>query len=104
MESIFGNGVALPSPGQRWTVQRKAAVVEAVRKGRLTLAEACQRYSLSPGEFAAWHRAIEEWGVPGLRATRFHVYHESRRSPTPQKRPRKKPPQPEFEELAFSPR
>lgn len=47
--------VELPSPStKRWVAQREAIVVAAVRNGRLSLQEACQRcdlsvVSLSPG-------------------------------------------------------
>ena len=67
----------LPSPRTtRWTVRYKAAVVEAVRGGRLGLEEACQRYKLSVEEFRAWEQAVERHGVPGLRATRLQIYRE----------------------------
>ena len=58
-------------------MRRKLAVVEAVRSGRLTLQEACERYRLSVDEFLAWERAIERHGVPGLRATRLQIYRET---------------------------
>jgi hypothetical protein len=44
----------LPSPTtKRWVVKRKAMVVAAVRKGTLSLQEACGRYNLSVEEFLA---------------------------------------------------
>jgi hypothetical protein len=39
----FSSMRELPSPGQRWTVRRKAALIEAVRGGWLAIDEACQR-------------------------------------------------------------
>ena len=62
---------------KRWTTRRKAAVVEAVRGGYLTLQQACERYQLSADEFLAWERAIERHGVPGLRATRVQIYRDT---------------------------
>ena len=66
----------LPLPGQRWVASRKAAVVEAVQAGKLSLEEACRRYELCPDEFSSWVTAIEKHGVPGLRATRFQIYRD----------------------------
>ena len=68
----------LPSPDtKRWVVRRKAVVVQAVRSGSLTLQEACRRYNLSLEEFLAWQRAIERYGVPGLRVTRLQIYRDT---------------------------
>jgi hypothetical protein len=53
---------ALPNPKQRWTVRRKAAVIEAVRGGRVAIEEVCTVYNLSIDEFLAWERDIDpEW-------------------------------------------
>lgn len=68
----------LPSPDtKRWVVRRKAVVVQAVRSGSISLQEACQRYNLSVEEFLAWQRAIERYGVPGLRVTRLQIYRDT---------------------------
>jgi len=68
----------LPSPDtKRWVVRRKAVVVQAVRAGLLTLQEACRRYNLSVEEFVAWQRAIDRYGVPGLRVTRLQIYRDT---------------------------
>ena len=68
----------LPPPDtKRWVVRRKAVVVEAVRNGAISLQEACRRYTLSSEEFSAWHRAIDRYGVPGLRATRLQIYRDT---------------------------
>ena len=65
----------LPPPDtKRWVIRRKAEVVAAVRGGLLTLEEACDRYTLTIEEFAAWQRAIDRYGLPGLRATRVQQY------------------------------
>jgi hypothetical protein len=42
-----------PPDTKHWTVRRKAAVVEAVRVGMISLQEACLRYDLSVEEFLA---------------------------------------------------
>ncbi len=68
---------SLPPPNtSRWVVRRKAEVVAAVNGGLLTIAEACERYSLTLEEFASWQRAIEREGMAGLRATRVQHYRQ----------------------------
>ena len=68
---------SLPSPDTtRWVVRRKAEVVAAVAGGLLTVDEACKRYSLSVEEFAAWQRAVDRSGMPGLRVTRLQHYRQ----------------------------
>jgi hypothetical protein len=65
----------LPPPNtQRWVVRRKAAVVAAVRGGRITLEEALHRYQLTEEEYRSWERAFQSHGLPGLRATRVQQY------------------------------
>ena len=65
----------LPPPEtKRWVIRRKAAVVTAVRRGVLSLDEACARYRLSVEEFSSWQRLIERHGMAGLRTTRLQDY------------------------------
>lgn len=65
----------LPPPStKRWVIRRKAEVVAAVRGGLLTLEEACDRYTLTVEEFLSWQKAIDQHGLPGLRATRVQQY------------------------------
>jgi hypothetical protein len=70
-----------PSTSRRWTVRRKAGVLEALRRGALTLEEASQRYALSLEELRAWERDLERYGLHGLRATRLQIYRATRSSP-----------------------
>lgn len=63
-----------PVTTKRWVIRRKAEVVAAVRGGLLTLEEACARYSLTIEEFLSWQKAIDQYGMPGLRATRVQHY------------------------------
>jgi hypothetical protein len=73
-----GRILDLPSPDtKRWVVRRKAIVVHAVRNGSISLQEACRRYRLSVEEFLAWQRAIDRYGVPGLRVTRLQIYRDT---------------------------
>src|SRR5579863_8552135 len=70
----------LPSPNtKRWVIRRKAAVVDAVRSGMLTLEQACERYKLSTEEFFTWQTLVEQHGVPGLRVTRLQSYRAGER-------------------------
>ncbi len=65
----------LPPPGtRRWVIRRKAEVVAAVRGGLLSLEEACERYALTVEEFLSWQRAIDKYGMKGLRTTRLKEY------------------------------
>ncbi|MEO1251216.1 MAG: DUF1153 domain-containing protein [Pseudomonadota bacterium] len=63
-----------PTTTKRWVIRRKAEVVAAVRGGLLTLEEACDRYKLTVEEFLSWQKAIDQHGLPGLRATRVQQY------------------------------
>jgi hypothetical protein len=77
----------LPPPNtRRWVVRRKAAVVAAVRSGRITIEEALRRYQLTEEEFLSWQRAFDSHGLPGLRATRIQQYREPRRPRGPRTR------------------
>src|SRR5215471_7307723 len=66
------------SDTKRWVVRRKAAVVAAVRSGRITIEEACRTYQLSEEELLSWIRAFETHGLAGLRVTRLQHYRASR--------------------------
>jgi Protein of unknown function (DUF1153) len=70
----------LPRAGQRWTVRRKAAVVEAVRGGSVPIDEACVLYNISIDEFIAWERDLDRYGVHGLRTTRYQIYRNTEKS------------------------
>ena len=68
-----------PANTKRWVIRRKAAVVAAVRSGKITMEEALRRYQLTEEEFLSWQRAFETHGLPGLRATRVQQYRQPRR-------------------------
>jgi transposase-like protein len=70
--------IELPPPDtKRWTVRRKAAVVQAVRVGLISLEEARLRYGLSVEELFGWQRAVEQHGIRGLRVTRLQIYRDA---------------------------
>ena len=49
-------------------------VVAAVRGGLLSLEDALSQYRLTAEEFIAWQKAIDKWGMQGLRTTRIQSY------------------------------
>jgi hypothetical protein len=68
----------LPPPQtKRWVPRRKAQVVAAVRGGMLSLDEACDRYALTVEEYLTWQRAIDRFGMAGLRATHAQQYRDA---------------------------
>ncbi len=66
-----------PKETKRWVIRRKAEVVAAVRGGLISLEDACRRYTLSVEEFMTWQSAIDNHGMPGLRATRIQDYRDT---------------------------
>ena len=55
--------IELPPPyTKRWTARRKAAVVQSVRLGLISLEEACLRYDLTVEELFGWQRAVDRHG------------------------------------------
>ena len=74
---LFGRVPEQPSITKRWTVRRKAAVVDAVRGGWVPLEEVCRLYHLSVDEFAAWEQDIDRYGIPGPRTMRYQIYRQT---------------------------
>ena len=61
-------GLPLPPPwSKRWSPQKKAAVVAAVRGRILTVDEVCEQYEVSVEEYLAWQHGIDLFGLMGLR-------------------------------------
>lgn len=65
---------------RRWTIRRKAALLQALGSGALTLEQARDRYALSVEEIRAWERDLERHGLYGLRATRGQIYRRDKAS------------------------
>ena len=76
-DDLFNRIPELPPLSERWTMRRKAAVIEAVRGGWVPIEEVCRLYNLSVDEFLAWERDIDRYGVPGLRSTRYQIYRDT---------------------------
>jgi hypothetical protein len=74
---VFGPMPELPSLNRRWTVRRKAAVIEAVRGGWDPIEEVCRLYKLSVDEFLAWERDIDRHGLHGRRSRRYQIYRDT---------------------------
>ncbi len=62
---------------KRWTAQRKAAVIEAIRREIISVWDACERYDLSAEELADWEHDLDRYGVAGLRTTRISIYRKT---------------------------
>src|SRR5205085_8336923 len=77
LNEVLGGMPELPSLGQRWTVRRKAAVIEAVRGDWVPIEEICRLYRISVDEFLAWERDIDRFGIHGLRSTRLQIYRDT---------------------------
>ena len=76
-----------PPNTTRWVICRKAAVVAAVRSGRITMEETLRCYQLTEEEFLSWQqRAFETHGLAGLRATRVQQYRGPHRPRSPRSR------------------
>jgi len=61
----------LPEPRPlRCTIRNKAAILEALREGRLSRDDACARYELSSAELDQWLMGFAELGRNGLKLTR----------------------------------
>jgi Protein of unknown function (DUF1153) len=77
IRELAADDILPPIDTKRWVARRKAVIVDAVRRGELSLDEACSRYQLSVEEFQGWQRAIEAHGVAGLRVTRLQIYRDA---------------------------
>lgn len=81
LQALFVSEALPPKGTSRWVVSRKAKVIEAIRDGFLTAAEACDRYDLSLEELASWRKLYLSEGASGLRAER--VQHHRREAVKP---------------------
>ena len=55
---------------QRWTPQRKAALVAAVRSGRSQLDDVLVRFEVTEIELDQWSEAFNSYGIDGLKVTK----------------------------------
>ncbi len=61
-----------PEPGkfERWTAQRKAAIILEVHKGQISVPEACRKHGITQGEFRAWADEYHWGGIDALKVNR----------------------------------
>jgi len=57
----------------RWTANRKAIVVRAVRGGLIPLQEVLDRYHMTEKEFGIWEEGLQDDGASGLMSTHFQT-------------------------------
>lgn len=69
-----------PADIKRWSARRKAAVLEAISTGKITVGDACARWGLTGEELEAWRWAYRLHGLAGLRATRIQRYRRALRA------------------------
>jgi hypothetical protein len=62
---------------RRWVPRRKAAVILAIRSKLISIWDACELYDLSAKELTEWERALDRYGIPGLRTTRISIYRKT---------------------------
>ncbi len=55
---------------ERWTAQRKAAIIVDVLKGKISVPEACRRYGFTQGEYREWADEFMRGGVEALKINR----------------------------------
>src|SRR5579875_3244900 len=55
---------------ERWTAQRKAAIVLDVLKVKISVPEACRKYGFPQGEFREWAEDYHRAGVDTLKINR----------------------------------
>ncbi len=65
-----------PRDTKRWVASRKAAVVNAVQFGLLSVDQAKDRYALSEEELQEWLQAASCHGLDALKTTRLQKYRQ----------------------------
>lgn len=69
----------LPRPGcNRWTAERKEAVVQALQFDAMSTAAALELYDLTPDELESWIRRYSAHGRRGLAATKLRMLEVAR--------------------------
>lgn len=67
-----------PEKFERWTAQRKAAIILDVLKGSISVPEACRKYGFTQGEFRRWADEYHRGGVDALKVNRKGLEAEHR--------------------------
>jgi transposase-like protein len=56
-----------PEPIERWTAQRKAAIIVEVMKGQISVPEAARKYGFTQNEYRRWADEYHRAGVEALK-------------------------------------
>lgn len=59
-----------PEKFERWTAQRKVAIILEVLKGQISVPEAARRYGFTQGEYRKWVDEFMRGGVDALKVNR----------------------------------
>jgi transposase len=59
-----------PEKFERWTAQRKAAIILEVLKGQISVPEAARKYGFTQGEYRKWADEFVRGGVDALKVNR----------------------------------
>jgi transposase-like protein len=59
-----------PEKFERWTAQRKAAIIIEVLKGQTSVPEACRKNGITQGEFRAWADEYHRGGIDALKVNK----------------------------------
>ena len=59
-----------PEVIERWTAQRKAAIILAVLKGQISVPEAARKYGFTQNEYRKWADEYHQAGVEALKTNR----------------------------------
>jgi transposase-like protein len=71
-----------PPDSGRWTPQRKEAVVLAIRRREVGVAQACAALGLDQTEVETWLKDFEQHGRPGLAVMRLQDCGRRHAAPT----------------------
>jgi transposase len=59
-----------PEKFERWTAQRKAAIILEVLKGQISVPEASRKYGFTQGEYRKWAEEFMRGGIEALKVNR----------------------------------
>jgi transposase-like protein len=59
-----------PEATERWTAQRKAAIILEVLKGQISVPEAARKYGFTQGEYRKWADEYHQAGIEALKTNR----------------------------------
>ncbi len=59
-----------PEAIERWTAQRKAAIIVEVMKGQISVPEAARKYGFTQNEYRKWADEYHQAGIEALKVNR----------------------------------